>query len=411
MQWDIFCRVIDNYGDVGVCWRLVRTLVARGEQVRLWLDDDQALRWMAPWQPGEASAAGVQVMPWGEAETPQTANEGLLLPGDVVIEAFGCELPQAFVALMKARQDAGLRVEWVNLEYLSAENYVERSHGLRSPVMSGPGQGLRKRFFYPGFTARTGGLLQAAAPSSTERTALRQRLLTGWAPPPAPSPSPFAKPGADAIGHPWVLAFCYDNAPLPTVLSVLARQAASGDWPTVHVWLTPGPATALGGQWLADQQVQTATAPEADQRPCLALHALPRCPQHVFDQWLDACDLNLVRGEDSAARALWPGQPHLWQLYVQDDGVHGDKMSAFTDRWMADWPADLRQAVLPWWRLWNGLTGAAPPASTLTTLPDWWSPPGQAETPWARAQAQSAQALRSQTDLTTQLMAFVNLPG
>ncbi len=405
MEWDIFCRVIDNYGDVGVCWRVARTLVARGEQVRLWLDDDQALRWMAPWQPGEASAAGVQVMPWRDAEAPQPSGQAPAGPGDIVIEAFGCELPDAFVGRMKSRQDAGLSIEWVNLEYLSAEGYVERSHGLRSPVMSGPGQGLRKRFFYPGFTVRTGGLLQAAAPAPTMRTALRQRLLADWLPPPGLAPTPFATPGADAVGQPWLLAFCYDNAPLHAMLDALAAHAGRSNGPTVHVWLTPGPATELGASWLVHQPVQT------NLRQRLALHALPRCPQDVFDQWLDACDLNLVRGEDSAVRALWPGKPHLWQLYVQDDGVHADKMSAFTDRWMADWPADVRQAVLPWWQLWNGLTDATTPASTLPDFPDWWSPPGQAETPWARAQASSAQALRSQTDLATQLMAFVNLPG
>jgi hypothetical protein len=22
LHWDIFCRVIDNFGDIGVCWRL-----------------------------------------------------------------------------------------------------------------------------------------------------------------------------------------------------------------------------------------------------------------------------------------------------------------------------------------------------------------------------------------------------
>ena len=46
MQWDVFVRVIDNYGDVGVCWRLACGLAARGEQVRLWLDDLTALDWM-----------------------------------------------------------------------------------------------------------------------------------------------------------------------------------------------------------------------------------------------------------------------------------------------------------------------------------------------------------------------------
>ena len=46
--WDIFCQVIDNYGDIGVGWRLATNLAARGQRVRLWLDNSSVLRWLAP---------------------------------------------------------------------------------------------------------------------------------------------------------------------------------------------------------------------------------------------------------------------------------------------------------------------------------------------------------------------------
>jgi len=59
MQWDLFCRVIDNFGDIGVCWRLAADLAGRGEAVRLWTDDAGALAWMAP-----QGAPGVQVCAW-----------------------------------------------------------------------------------------------------------------------------------------------------------------------------------------------------------------------------------------------------------------------------------------------------------------------------------------------------------
>ena len=40
LAWDIFCTVIDNYGDIGICWRLARQLrVDDGQRVRLWVDD------------------------------------------------------------------------------------------------------------------------------------------------------------------------------------------------------------------------------------------------------------------------------------------------------------------------------------------------------------------------------------
>ena len=147
MRWDLYCRVIDNHGDAGVCWRFATDLAARGEQVRLWIDDPSPLAWMAP-----GGAAGVEVVPWRN-DDPLPAPE----PGDVVVEAFGCDPPAAMVRAMAARAEPPV---WINLEYLSAEDWVERAHGLPSPQLSGPGLGLVKHFYFPGFTPRTGGLLR-----------------------------------------------------------------------------------------------------------------------------------------------------------------------------------------------------------------------------------------------------------
>ena len=136
-QWDIFCRVVDNYGDAGVCWRLARALAARGQAVRLIIDDATPLRWMAP-----QGTPGVQVLPW----------PGPAQPGDVVIEAFGCDPPQAFVANMASLARPPV---WINLEYLSAEPYVERSHGLPSPQP----YGSRKSVSYTHLTLPTSDLV------------------------------------------------------------------------------------------------------------------------------------------------------------------------------------------------------------------------------------------------------------
>ena len=200
LRWDVFCRVIDNFGDVGVCWRLCSALAARGLAVRLWIDDASALAWLAP-----HGAPGVQVRPWADA---LQAGD----PGDVVVEAFGCHLPDAFVARMAAQQAAPV---WINLEYLSAEGYVERSHGLRSPQFSGPGAGLDKWFFYPGFTPATGGLLRhPPAPVPADTTAwLAQR---GWAP---------------VAGERSVLLFGYASPALPALLAPAVRLSRRAQLP------------------------------------------------------------------------------------------------------------------------------------------------------------------------------------
>ena len=342
LLWDIFCRVIDNHGDLGVCWRLARDLVARGSAVRLWVDDASALAWMAPRNDGNPT--GVEVRAWPEAD-------GAVQPGDVVIEAFGCELPAAFVARMAARSPAP---RWVNLEYLSAEDYVERSHGLASPQFHGPGAGLTKHFFYPGFTPRTGGLLRERgliqAVAGFDGAAWLARH--GWAPQP---------------GERVVSLFAYANPALPALLDVLAEQ------PTL-VLACPGPL-----------QAQAAAA----SRPGLRGIALPYLAQDDYDRLLWACDLNFVRGEDSFVRAQWAGKAFVWHIYPQHDDAHHAKLQAFMAR------SGLPEAWRAVWRGWNG----------LTPLPGGL--PGLAQAS-AHAQAWRAQ-LAAQPDLLTQLQSFLGV--
>lgn len=384
MQWDVFCQVIDNFGDIGVCWRLARDLSARGHTVRLWVDDPSALTWMAPevdWTPSGAYPQGrghdgIVVHPWAQAADAAAVPE----PGDVVIEAFGCNPPDPFLARMATRAEPP---RWINLEYLSAEDYVARSHRLRSPVWSGPASGLTKHFFYPGFTPDTGGLLRE--PGLIDRQdalrldAVRRQAVLGQL-------------GiAHQPGERVASVFCYSTAPLGTWLSALAGSPAE---PT-HVVLTQGHAQQLGSSWRAQWEATQGPLPTH-----LRLSVVPPLSQPGYDDLLACCDLNLVRGEDSAVRALWAGRPHVWQIYEQDDGVHADKLDAFTARWTADWPASLQASVRAWWQAWNRL-GPWPDA-----LPAWPDATG-----WARASLSSRDRLRTQTDLVTQLIAFVTGSG
>ena len=342
LRWDVFCRVIDNHGDVGVCWRLSSQLAARGQRVRLWIDDASALAWMAP-----AGAAGVQVRRWSDEPLP--ADE---VPGDVWIEAFGCELPQAFVAA-RAPQPAPDPV-WINLEYLSAEAFVERAHRLPSPVMHGPGRGLTKTFFYPGFTARTGGLLRE--PDLMQRQAgfdapgFRRRL--------------------DLPDGPLASLFCYE----PPGLQRLVESAAAAR--TTTAWaITPG---------------RAARAVAALRHPPAHAVALPWLTQTDFDHLLWACDVNFVRGEDSLVRALWAGKPFVWHIYPQHDDAHHAKLDAFL-RWL-DAPADWRDLH----RAWNGIT--APPAV--------W-PTADRLAAWGEVAQAARQRLLEQPDLVSQLLGLV----
>ncbi len=335
LLWDIYCRVIDNLGDAGVCWRLAAGLAARGQRVRLVIDDAAPLAFMAP-----EGAPGVDVLPW---PGPATA-------GDVVVEAFGCDPPPATVAAMAQRTAPPV---WINLEYLSAEPYVERSHGLPSPQGQGPGRGLTKWFFYPGFTRRTGGLLREPGLATARAAFDRHPWLQALGAAPRP-------------GERVVTLFCYANTALPALLQDLATQ------PTLLL-LTPG---------LAQQQVPAAP-------PGLRLHRLPWLTQTDFDHLLWSADLNFVRGEDSLVRALWAGAPFVWQAYPQHDGAHAAKLEALLAT------AQLPPAAAAVWRAWNGLRADWP------GLPPPWTTEAQA---WH-------QHMEKQPDLVSQLLDFVQRPS
>jgi uncharacterized repeat protein (TIGR03837 family) len=272
-----------------------------------------------------------------------------VLPGDAVIEAFGCELPPAFVARMAARSPAP---RWINLEYLSAEDYVERSHGLASPQFSGPGAGLTKHFFYPGFTPRTGGLLREPGLLENAGAFDAQAWLTqrGWP----------ARPGERVVS-----LFAYPNPALPALLDALAEQSTL-------LLCCPGPLQA-----------------QARDRPGLRTAALPYLPQDDYDRLLWACDLNFVRGEDSFVRAHWAGKPFVWHIYPQHDDVHHAKLEAFMAR--AALPSAWREV----WRGWNGLAALPTSLAGLDEAAD--------HAPKWRAQ------LAAQPDLLTQLQGFLGV--
>ncbi|MDO8450659.1 MAG: elongation factor P maturation arginine rhamnosyltransferase EarP [Rhodoferax sp.] len=353
--WDIFCKVIDNYGDIGVCWRLAVGLAARGERVRLWVDDASALRWMAP-----EGAQGVEVRPW----TQPIQTDGLTV-GDILVEAFGCEVAPEFIASYAYNKRAtGQNAVWINLEYLSAEGFVERSHGLPSPVMSGPGIGLIKHFFYPGFTTGTGGLLRETdlteRQARFDRAAWLQQLDIGFQ------------------GERLISLFCYE----PPALGALLDQLAA-DTQATRLLVTAGRATAAVKAGIKDKY---RSRPSWNQRQALSFSYLPTLTQRDFDHLLWSCDLNFVRGEDSLVRALWAGKPFVWQIYPQHDDAHHSKLEAFLNVLHA--PPSLRT----FHHAWNGVSQAALPA----LAPSQWQ--------------ETVSAIRTlqlqRDDLVTQIMRF-----
>jgi len=327
VTWDIFCTVVDNYGDIGVTWRLARQLVAEhGLAVRLWVDDLGAF---VPLCPGaDASAAqqwqqGVDVRAWPAEWQPAE-------PADVVIGAFACQLPPPYVEAMRVRTTPVL---WLNLDYLSAEDWVEGCHGLPSPQSNG----LRKVFFFPGFTDRTGGLLREAS-LLARREALqqsaeaREAFLQGLG----------VYPQADAQ---LISLFAYENPQLGAWLDALATDTCA-----THLLVPQGRILGDLGTWLGEPGLKVG---DLFQRGALSVQVLPFVSQDDYDRLLWSCDFNAVRGEDSFVRAQWAGRPMLWHIYVQEENAHWEKLEAFLNLYRQGLSDAAGAALVALWRAWN----------------------------------------------------------
>ncbi len=326
-NWDIFCRVVDNFGDIGVGWRLARQLAReRHAVVRLWVDDLGRLHALCPQVDAigaRQEAEGVEVYPWDE-------NFPAVTPGQVVIEAFGCGLPEPYIAAMVERVPRPL---WITLEYLSAEPWVPEHHGLPSPHPRWP---LSRYFYFPGFAPGTGGVLREAdllARRDAYGDSERHRFWTsaGFDAPPA---------GADVVS-----LFAYRDAPIARLLAGWER----GDHLTV-VAIPEGEVIEPVSAYLG---VASAATGRAYRRGGVEVRIVPCTAQPRYDELLWTCDCNFVRGEDSFVRAQWAARPLVWQIYPQQERAHVRKLEAFLDLYCDGLAAAAAVAQRGIWRAWN----------------------------------------------------------
>ncbi|WOX06249.1 elongation factor P maturation arginine rhamnosyltransferase EarP [Microbulbifer pacificus] len=327
-RWDIFCCVVDNYGDIGVTWRLARQLAAEHDQaVRLWVDEPAAFLRLCPTADASLSSQridGVEVCHWSQ-DFPQVEV------ADVVIEAFACNLPASYIEAMAVGERKPL---WLNLEYLSAEAWVAGCHVLPSPQAGG----LQKFFFFPGFTEGTGGLLR-------ERDLLTRRRAFQAVP--NARRDFLAQIGVTPADDARLISlFAYENAALADWLDALAVDTR----PTLLL-VPHGRIEGDLCRWLGVADTEPGSR---WQRGNLQVQLLPFLSQHDYDRLLWSCDFNAVRGEDSFVRAQWAGRPLLWHIYQQEEGAHWDKLDAFLDLYCAGLSPQAADAQKSLWHAWNG---------------------------------------------------------
>ncbi len=369
----LFCKVVDNYGDIGICWRLARQLQREhGIAVTLWVDDLATFRRICPALDVAAemqSIEDVAIRHW-RAQEHAFAQEDI---ADIVIEFFACDIPEAYIAAMAQCEP---RPVWLNLEGLTAEEWVEGCHRLPSRHPRLP---LTKYFFFPGFTGKTGGLLceaelEAARAGFVGNPQARQAFLSSL--------------GLTAEeGQAYkVSLFCYPHAPVKALFD--AWQHGSE---TITCLVPEGVAREAVEAFLGGP----AQAGAVRTQGALTVRVLPFLPQPDYDKLLWSCDCNFVRGEDSFVRAQWAGQPFIWHIYPQDKDLHHVKLRAFLGRYAEDLDAFAALSLA-----WNG--AQTEPANWPALWSAW-----QAQRPQILAKAESWRAgMQGIGDLASNLVKF-----
>ncbi|WP_036303579.1 elongation factor P maturation arginine rhamnosyltransferase EarP [Methylotenera sp. L2L1] len=308
-HWDIFCKIVDNFGDIGVCWRLARQLQKEHHlNIRLFIDDLNVAEQLIPaldTSLAQQTIQNITIVSWHTETTFTHAAQ-------VVIESFACELPPSYLALMHPD------TIWINLEYLSAETWVDDFHAKSSKR----GQ-LTRHFFFPGFTTNTGGLLREHEIVKTKQESVNNQAHQ----------QDFLKsldlPANDDLK---ISLFCYPHAPIASLLTAMAasNQRVSCYVPASSI--LPSVANFFGQN--AEQGLLHIGGQLTHHN--LTVHVVPFLSQDDYDKLLSHCDINFVRGEDSWIRAIWAGKPFIWQPYLQTEQTHIKKLHAFLNLYFSE---------------------------------------------------------------------------
>lgn len=251
--------------------------------VRLFVDDMDTANRIIP-----EDHAGVEVIHWGKAIAYDVA-------ADLVIEAFACNLPDNVIRAMVERQAV-----WIDLEYISAEDWVAGCHAIPSKH---PSTGLIKTLFFPGFDANTGGIIR-----ENDLILRRDAFLSDENAQNIWRKAHFLPEKSDKYID--ISLFYYKTAPFDALIELLvSANKPIRVFKPVH---DPKADVQYMGQ--------------------VEIIEIPFLSQVEYDYLLWTCDFNFVRGEDSFVRAQLAGKPFVWNIYVQDEGTHLIKLKAFLEK-------------------------------------------------------------------------------
>lgn len=303
---DIFCEIIDNFGDIGVVYRISKELkkIFQNVRIRIVLNRLEEFK---------AINKKVKDVDYQEIDglicvTEKYVKENMESFGvsDVFIEAFGCNVPEEYVKA--AKENSKL---WINLEYLSGEKWIEDFHLCESLIDS---KTLKKIFFMPGFSEKSGGVIIDSG--------FLERMKYG-------------KENRDEVFKKYFKDFDLKDKFIGTVFSYEKNfenlLETLKNYKKETVLLLMGEKTQKSFSEILKKNLTEDYGNIVKYGKITMIYS-DFFSQEEYEEIISASDFNFTRGEDSFVRGIVLGKPFMWHIYLQEEKAHMDKIKAFTER-------------------------------------------------------------------------------
>lgn len=303
---DIFCEIIDNFGDIGVVYRISKELKKIFQNVRIRIVLNRLEEFKAINK--KVKDTDYQEIDGLICVTEKYVKENIETFGvsDVFIEAFGCNVPEEYVKA--AKEDSKL---WINLEYLSGEKWIEDFHLCESLIDS---KTLKKIFFMPGFSEKSGGVIIDSG--------FLERMKYG-------------KENRDEVFKKYFKDFDLKDKFIGTVFSYEKNfenlLETLKNYKKETVLLLMGEKTQKSFSEILKKNLTEDYGNIVKYGKITMIYS-DFFSQEEYEEIISASDFNFTRGEDSFVRGIILGKPFMWHIYLQEEKAHMDKIKAFTER-------------------------------------------------------------------------------
>ena len=295
MPITVLCKVVDNFGDIGVVWRLCCQLSNQikkenlTSKINLIVDDLASFNKICnsvDFSKSFQVVDEINIYNWNDEKLCYdefSKNDGENL--SVILEVFQCGRP-AWMEKILFEDKLNRTVQIIMIDYLTAEKYAEDFHCLQSLTRSSK---VQKVNFMPGFTNKTGGLI----------------IDSEW------------EHFCDYQNNKTLLCFTYDRN-----WDALANACKKSNY-IEKVLIAPGKGFDSLKKSFYSNFIKDSN---------LKIEELSFMNQNEWDKMLKNCGVLFIRGEESMSRACLSGIPFVWHAYPQSDEYQLIKVRALLER-------------------------------------------------------------------------------